>query len=118
LQDAEATLQLENGAQYPLHGRLQFSEVTVDPATGAVTLRAIFPNPDGILLPGMFVRATVVEGTEPKAIMAPQQGVSHNEKGDPTAMVVDDKGFARLKPLKVSRAIGDKWLGHDRLTAG
>ncbi|HWA91088.1 MAG TPA: efflux RND transporter periplasmic adaptor subunit [Rhizomicrobium sp.] len=116
--DADATLELENGAQYPQHGRLQFSEVTVDEATGAVTLRAIFPNPDGILLPGMFVRATINEGVEPNAILAPQQGVSHNEKGDPTALVVDTQGFARLKVLKVSRAIGDKWLVTDGLKAG
>lgn len=117
-QDADATLQLENGTPYPLHGRLQFSEVAVDPTTGAVTLRAIFPNPDGILLPGMFVRATIIEGVEPKAILVPQQGVSHNEKGDPTVLVVDAKGFARLKVLKVSRAIGDKWLVTDGLKQG
>jgi len=117
-QDAEATLQLENGAQYPLHGRLQFSEVTVDPATGAVTLRAIFPNPDGILLPGMFVRATIIEGVQNNAILAPQQAVSRNEKGDPTALVVDAKGIARLHALKVGQTIGDKWLVTDGLKPG
>jgi membrane fusion protein (multidrug efflux system) len=116
--EAQATLQLENGTQYPLPGRLQFAEVSVDQATGAVTLRAIFPNPDGILLPGMFVRATIVEGVEPKAILAPQQGVSHNEKGDPTALIVDGKGVARLRVLKVARAIGGKWLVTDGLKAG
>lgn len=111
---ARATLTLDNGVQYPREGALQFSEVTVDPTTGAVGLRAIFPNPDGILLPGMFVRATIVEGTAQNAILVPQQGVSRDEKGDPTALVVDSKGFARLRLLKVSRAIGDKWL----VTAG
>jgi membrane fusion protein (multidrug efflux system) len=75
-----------------------------------VTLRAIFPNPDNILLPGMFVRATIVEGVDPHAILVPQQGVSRNEKGDPTAMVVDAKGIARLRLVTTSRAIGDKWL--------
>ena len=108
--DAKATLQLDNGTQYATPGRLQFSEVTVDPTTGAVTLRAIFPNPDGILLPGMFVRATIIEGVDPNAILAPQQGVSRNEKGEPTALVVDAKGFARLRVLKTSRTVGDKWL--------
>jgi membrane fusion protein (multidrug efflux system) len=116
--DAKATLQLDNGTQYPESGRLQFSEVTVDQATGAVTLRAIFPNPNGILLPGMFVRAMIIEGVEPKGILAPQQGVSRNEKGEPTAMVVDAKGFARLRVLKTSRAIGDKWLVSGGLKPG
>lgn len=117
-QEAKAKLTLENGTPYPLEGKVQFSEVTVDPTTAAVTLRAIFPNPDGILLPGLFVRATIAEGTDPNAILAPQQGISRNEKGDPTALVVDAKGFARLKLLKVSRAIGDKWLVTDGLKAG
>jgi len=117
-QSARATLTLDNGVQYPIAGTLQFSEVTVDETTGAVTLRAIFPNPDGVLLPGMFVRAKIVEGTAQNAILVPQQGVSRDEKGDPTALVVDDKGFARLHFLKVSRAIGDKWLVTDGLKAG
>lgn len=116
--DAKATLTLDNGVAYPRPGRLEFSEVSVDPATGAVTLRAIFPNPDGILLPGMFVRARIVEGVDPKAILAPQQGVSHNEKGEPTALVVDSKGFARLRVIKTERAIGDKWLVTQGLKAG
>ncbi len=116
--DARVTLQLDNGAQYNQTGKLQFSEVTVDPSTGAVTLRAIFPNPSGILLPGMFVRATIVEGVQNNAILAPQQAVSRDEKGDPTALVVDDKGFARLRVLKTGQAIGDKWLVTDGLKAG
>lgn len=116
--DAPARLTLDNGVAYPATGKLQFSEVSVDQTTGAVTLRAIFPNPNDILLPGMFVRATVVEGTDEHAILVPQQGVSRNEKGDPTALVVDDKGFARLRQLKVSQAIGDRWLVTDGLKAG
>ena len=116
--DAPATLTLDNGTQYSNDGRLQFSEVTVDQTTGAVTLRAIFPNPTDLLLPGMFVRATVVEGIEPHAILVPQQGVSRNEKGDPTALVVDAKNIARLRLLKTSRAIGDKWLVTDGLKPG
>jgi len=116
--DARATLTLDDGTPYPANGRLQFSEVTVDETTGAVTLRAIFPNPDGILLPGMFVRATVIEGVEQGAILAPQQGVGRNEKGDPTALIVDANGFARLRVLKTSRAIDDKWLVTGGLKAG
>ena len=116
--DARVTLQLDNGTPYTQDGKLQFSEVTVDPSTGAVTLRAIFPNPAGVLLPGMFVRATVIEGVQNDALLAPQQGVSRNEKGDPTALIVDNKGFARLHALKVARAIGDKWLVTDGLKTG
>jgi membrane fusion protein, multidrug efflux system len=115
---AEATLTLDNGAQYPLHGVLQFSEVTVDQTTGSVTLRAIFPNPDGILLPGMFARATIMEGVEKNGILVPQQGVSRNEKGDPIALIVDAKGIARLRLIKTSRAVGDKWLVTDGLKPG
>ncbi len=116
--DAPAALILDNGVQYPQQGRLQFSEVTVDQTTGAVTLRAIFPNPNGILLPGMFVRATIQEGVDNNAILAPQQGISHNEKGDPTALIVDARNMARLRLLKTSRAIGDKWLVTDGLRVG
>jgi len=108
--DAPATLALDNGTTYPLKGTLQFSEVTVDQTTGAVTLRAIFPNPNGLLLPGMFVRASVAEGTQNNAMLVPQQAVTRNEKGDPTALVVDNKGFARLRTLTTSRTVGDKWL--------
>ena len=116
--DARVTLQLDNGTIYDQTGKLQFSEVTVDTSTGAVTLRAIFPNPTGLLLPGMFVRATIIEGVQNNAILAPQQAVSRNEKGDPTALVVDAKGMARLRLLKTGQAIGDKWLVLDGLKAG
>jgi len=116
--EAPVTLELDNGTRYPLNGKLEFSEVTVDPTTGSVTLRALFPNPDGVLLPGMFVRATIVEGVETKAILAPQQGVSRDEKGEPTAYVVDAAGRAELRTLKVARAVGDKWLVTSGLSAG
>src|SRR5262249_49738138 len=97
---ARATLELDNGTPYPQAGTLQFSEVTVDQNTGAVTLRAIFPNPNGILLPGMFVRTTIVEGVAPNAILAPQQGVSRNQKGEPIVYIVDVNGIARLRAIK------------------
>ena len=92
--------------------------MTVDPTTGAVRLRAIFPNPDGLLLPGMYVRATVIEGVDPHGILAPQQGVGHDPKGEPTALVVDDKNIARLRVLKTGRAVGGDWQVLDGLKPG
>lgn len=117
-QAARATLILDDGSTYAREGTFEFSEVTVDPTTGTVTLRARFPNPDGLLLPGMYVRARIVEGVSEKAILAPQQAVSRNEKGEPTALIVDDKGIVKLRLLKVSRTIGSNWLVTDGLKAG
>ena len=111
---ARVTLLLEDGSAYPLDGTLKFSEASVDPNTGAVVLRAVFPNPKGLLLPGMYVRARIVEGIDPRAILAPQQGVSRDEKGEPTALVVDNHGIARLRVLQSSQAVGNAWL----VTAG
>lgn len=108
------TLLLEDGSKYPLEGTLKFSEASVDPNTGAVVLRAVFPNPRGLLLPGMYVRARIVEGVDPHAILAPQQAVSRDEKGEPTVLVVDKHGIARLRILQTSQAIGSSWL----VTAG
>ncbi|HWU26000.1 MAG TPA: efflux RND transporter periplasmic adaptor subunit [Rhizomicrobium sp.] len=112
------TLQLEDGTPYAHDGTLQFSEVTVDPTTGAVVLRAEFPNPEGLLLPGMYVRATIIEGIANNAILAPQRGVGRNEKGEPTALVVDGRGIARLRVLKAPRAVGSDWLVAAGLQAG
>jgi membrane fusion protein (multidrug efflux system) len=111
---ARVTLTLEDGSTYPIEGTLQFSEASVDANTGAVVLRAVFPNPHGILLPGMYVRAKIIEGIDRRAILAPQQGVSRNEKGEPTALIVDARGVARLRVLQASRAVGSSWL----VTAG
>jgi membrane fusion protein (multidrug efflux system) len=115
---ARATLVLDDGTEYGREGTFEFSEVTVDPTTGAVTLRARFPNPDGLLLPGMYVRAKIIEGVSRNAILAPQRGVSRNEKGEPTALIVDDKGIVRLRILIFSRSIGKDWLVTDGLKAG
>jgi membrane fusion protein (multidrug efflux system) len=115
---AAVTLQLDDSTNYPLQGKLQFSEVTVDPNTGAVVLRAIFPNPNGVLLPGMYVRATVIEGVSDRAILAPQQGVTRDTKGNPVADVVDDKGIARLRNLVLGQAIGADWLVTSGLQPG
>jgi len=106
---ADVSLKLDDGSDYAQHGKLQFTDVTVDPTTGAVQLRAIFPNSDGILLPGMYVRATVIEGVDPHGILAPQLAIDHNAKGEPTALVVDDKNIARLRVLTTGRAVGGDW---------
>ena len=101
---------LEDGTPYLSEGTLQFQDVTVDPTTGSVILRIVFPNPEGILLPGMFVRAAITEGVNEQAILIPQQGISRNPKGDPFALIVDDADKVALQMLMIDRAIGDKWL--------
>ena len=115
---ADVTLKLDDGSDYAQKGKLQFTDVTVDPTTGSVRLRAIFPNPDGLLLPGLYVRATVNQGVDPKGILVPQEGVSHNTRGEPTALVVDDKNMARLRVLKTGRAVGGDWQVLDGLKPG
>jgi membrane fusion protein (multidrug efflux system) len=111
-------LKLEDGSAYPVDGRLQFTDVTVDPSTGAVTLRAVFPNPKDLLLPGLFVRAVIVEGVDDHAILAPQPAVGRNEKGQPTALVADANGRAQMRLLTTGGTIGDKWLVTSGLAAG
>jgi len=106
----KANLILEAGRVYPLEGTLQFREVTVDPTTGSVILRLVFPNPKGLLLPGMFVRAVVKDGLSEQAILIPQQGVNRNPKGEPFALVVDNAGKVQLRQLTLNRALGDQWL--------
>jgi membrane fusion protein, multidrug efflux system len=109
---------LEDGTPYPLEGTLQFRDITVDPTTGSIILRVIVPNPKGVLLPGMFVRAVVEEGTAEQAILVPQQGVSRTPKGEPIALVVDEAGTVRQRMLTLNRAIGDQWLVSSGLSAG
>jgi RND family efflux transporter MFP subunit len=115
---AEVSLKLDDGSTYPLKGKLQFTDVTVDPATGAVQLRALFPNPDNILLPGLYVRATINQGVDPHGILAPQSAIGHDQKGQPTALVLDAKNIARLRVLKTGRAIGTDWQVLDGLKPG
>ncbi len=105
---------LEDGAEYPLEGTLQFRDVTVDPSTGSVILRAVFPNPKGLLLPCVFVRAVVKEGVSNQAILIPQQAVSRDPKGNPYALIVDAGGKAAQRLITLDRAIGNQWL----VTAG
>lgn len=109
---------LEDGTEYPQAGRLQFRDVSVDPTTASVILRIVVPNPDGILLPGMFVRAVIEEGVDAQAILIPQQALARDLKGNPTALVVDGDGKAQQRLLTTNRAIGDKWLVSTGLAPG
>lgn len=112
------TLLLEDGTTYSRTGKLQFRDVTVDQTTGSMILRLVFPNPDGLLLPGMFVRAVIDEGVQEGAVLAPQQGVSRDVKGNATTLVVDAAGKVAVRPVTVGRAIGDRWLVTSGLSDG
>jgi membrane fusion protein (multidrug efflux system) len=114
----EVKLMLEDGSVYAHTGTLQFSEVTVDPSTGSVILRAKFDNPEKLLLPGMYVRAVIVEGIKANAILAPQHGISRNQKGQATAMVVNKEGKVEARILQADRTIGTDWLIEKGLSAG
>ncbi|MFH0960015.1 MAG: efflux RND transporter periplasmic adaptor subunit [Pseudomonadota bacterium] len=111
-------LVLEDGINYPLQGTLQFRDVTVEPTTGSVILRILFPNPEGVLLPGMFVRAQVREGINDQAILIPQQAVARDPKGNPTTLIVDADDHVQQRQLILDRAIGDKWLVSGGLASG
>ena len=114
----KVSLRLEDGSVYGQSGTLEFSDITVDPETSTVTLRAVFPNPRQELLPGMYVRAELAEGVDEQAILAPQQGVSRNSKGEATALVVGAGNKVEPRTLQVSRTVGDKWLVRAGLKAG
>src|ERR1035437_6971030 len=109
---------LEDDKVYSREGKLKFRDVTVDPTTGSVSLRMVFPNPDNVLLPGMFVRAIVEEGVNEEAILAPQQGITRDQKGLPYAFVAGKDGKAEQRMLTLDRAIGDRWLVTKGLAAG
>jgi membrane fusion protein (multidrug efflux system) len=111
-------LVLEDGSAYPLPGILKFSEVTVDPSTGSITLRAIFPNPNQTLLPGMFVRAILEEGVTEQGILVPQRGVTRNPSGNAMVMVVGSEEKVEPRVIKVVRTVGDGWLVSEGLKAG
>jgi membrane fusion protein, multidrug efflux system len=117
-QKAAVRLILEDGTEYPEKGSLQFSEVSVDQGTGSVTLRAVFPNPRQVLLPGMFVRAEVEEGVNEQAILVPQRGVTRNQQGQPIALVVEANNKVELRTLQTERTIGEDWLVTSGLRAG
>ena len=115
---AKVALKLEDGSHYAHEGTLEFSEVAVDESTGSVTLRAVFPNPDHLLLPGMFVHAELLSGVKENAILAPQQGVTRNQRGEPTAMVVNAENKVEQRVLKADRTAGNAWLVEDGLKDG
>ncbi|ABA87547.1 efflux pump, RND family, membrane fusion lipoprotein [Syntrophotalea carbinolica DSM 2380] len=117
-EQARVRLVLEDGTPYPLPGRLRFSEVSVEESTGSVTLRNMFPNPDKLLLPGMFVRAVLEEGINENAILVPQRGVTRNPGGEAIVMVASAENTVEQRVIKVSRTVGDRWLVTEGLAAG
>jgi membrane fusion protein (multidrug efflux system) len=117
-QQARVKLLLEDGTPYPLEGTLKFSDVTVDPSTGSYILRTLFPNPQHVLLPGMYARAIVQEGVVDEAILVPQQSVSRDPKGNPVVLIVDGSEKVAQRQVSIDRAVGDKWLINDGLKPG
>jgi len=109
---------LPDGSSYSREGTLEFQDISVDPTTGSVILRMVFPNPDGVLLPNMFVRGVVQEGVNDQGILIPQQSVSRDSKGNPLALVVNAENKVEQRPLTLDRALGDKWLVSAGLAAG
>jgi membrane fusion protein (multidrug efflux system) len=109
---------MEDGTRYPQEGTLQFCDVSVDPTSASVILRMVFPNPNGVLLPGMFVRAVVIEGVNEQAVLIPQQAVSRDPKGNPMALIVDGDGKVAQRMLSLDRAISDQWLVSRGLAPG
>jgi membrane fusion protein (multidrug efflux system) len=115
---AKVTLFLEDGTQYPLPGALQFTDVTVDPGTGAVTVRALFPNPKLVLLPGMFVRARIDEGTNDNVVLVPQVGVTRDPSGKATTLVVGPDNKVALRTIQATRTSGTNWVVEGGLNDG
>ena len=111
-------LKLEDGSMYKQNGTLQFQEIAVDESTGSVTLRATFPNPDGVLLPGMYVRTLVDEAVNSAAILVPQQAIQRDPKGNATAFIVTADNKVEKRVVVTERAIGDTWLVNSGLNAG
>jgi membrane fusion protein (multidrug efflux system) len=112
------SLILEDGTQYPLSGTLQFTDVTVDPGTGAVTVRALFPNPKLVLLPGMFVRARIEEGVNEDVALVPQVGVTRDPSGKATALVVGADNKVALRAIQATRTSGTDWVVDSGLEDG
>lgn len=116
--ETPVTIMLEDGTRYAHPGKLEFTEVAVDPATGAIALRITVPNPDNLLLPGMYVRAVIGTAVREQAVLVPQQGIARDPRGNTTAMIVSAEGMVELRPVHVSRTIGDQWLVESGLAAG
>jgi membrane fusion protein (multidrug efflux system) len=111
-------LVLPNNTVYPIEGVLRFADVTVDPTTGAVVVRATFPNPNGVLLPGLYVRARLVEGVRQNGLLAPQTGITRNDRGQAVALVVGPGNVVAQRVVTTDQAIGDKWIVTSGLAAG
>jgi len=111
-------LTLDDGSAYAPEGELKLTDVTVDQTTGSVTLRAVFPNPDAILLPGMYVRVILPQASDPTAVLAPQRGVTHDQSGKAIAMIVDSEGKAQTRAIETGRTVGNRWLVTKGLNAG
>lgn len=116
--EAKVSLVLNDGSHYEHEGRLQFAEVGVSESTGTVVLRALFPNPNKLLLPGMFVRTQLQEGVHANAILVPQQGITRDRSGNATALVVTKDSKVEVRQIKTSRAVDDKWLVEEGLAVG
>jgi membrane fusion protein (multidrug efflux system) len=108
--NAKVALTLEDGTPYGPQGTMRFADVTVDETTGSQVIRALFPNPNGLLLPGMFARARLVEGTQQNAMLVPQRAVSRDERGNPTVLVVGAENKIEPRPIQTSRTAGDAWI--------
>lgn len=115
---ARIQLVLEDGSTYAHEGKLQFAGVTVNTTTGAVTLRALVPNPERLLMPGMYVRARLDKGTDPEALLVPQPGIGRDNTGKATALVVNAENKVEQRKVEVSEAIGTNWRVTDGLKAG
>ena len=115
---AKVTLRLDDGSTYPFAGKLEFSEVTVDQGTGTVLLRAVFPNPQHLLLPGMYVHALMQEGINRNGIAVPQKAVTRNTHGEPTVLVVEPDNTVTLRSIQTGQALGDQWIVNEGLRAG
>lgn len=117
-QDMPVTILLEDGSRYEHQGTLAFSEVSVDPTTGSYLLRVVVPNPDYVLMPGMFVRAELVRGVAQSAILVPQKAVARDPRGRTTVMVLDNNNTVEVRQIEVGGIVGDQWLAQSGLTAG
>jgi len=118
VESAKVRLLLDDGSVYEHEGSLQFAEVGVNESTGTVILRAQFPNPDRLLLPGMFVRTQLDEGVRTNSLLAPQRGITRDRTGNATALVLNKEGIVELRQIKTGRAVGDQWLVLEGLTVG
>ena len=116
--ETKLTVVLEDGSSYGHQGVLKFSDVSLDPSTSSITIRAILPNPDDELLPGLFVRARIEEGTRPNAILLPQMAITYNQKGEPYCFIVNAENQVEIRDVRIERAVGNQWLIQDGVKAG